>query len=165
MFGSTYATGYSNNPELYITAGLKLYKNYKKLPLIPEGNQGARVIGSYKSINGKTSEKIYADEFIVKSFEGIEVANLTLEDLNIARESSTDSTTSPMNKDAASKLFNISNYVLASANQNGYYYFSGWIYNDKLNNNGYLGRGLRPVISIPYVKMNQNSDNIWQISQ
>lgn len=154
-FGLTNSNIYNNSRT---AAGL--YYNFKLIEFTP-GDSPKKNKAGYKKINGKETEFITGQEFLINGISE-EVHNLTLGEINIARnESDLQDTTSVSVKDAAKGLFRLkdlenynyatntySNYWLATPyiQEKGllYYIYSyGNIYNHEN-----ITLGIRPVITL-----------------
>lgn len=87
-----YASSSSSNNNMYTAAGL--YYNFGKI-VFNQGSSPSAETGGYIEINGKTSGSLEETEFLVDG--AIEVHNLTLYELNEARNKKTGATTYGLN--------------------------------------------------------------------
>ena len=178
LYGSSYVN-ISDCAAYYASTGLN--KNFANIIFDNGARQSTSNKGCWKSVAGKASGT--GADFIASGCTNgtISVHNLTLEELNTARNRGTTSTTSTATTDGDTGLFYLRN--LANENSNfgytinryPYYWIAHTISGNHLSfvdpdgeiRRDYYGtNGLRPVIEILGVTMTQNqSTGVWTISQ
>ncbi|MBQ7882252.1 MAG: hypothetical protein IJ312_06030 [Treponema sp.] len=120
LYGEEYsAAGYvfddGGNPSIYAATGL--LKNFESIPLT-KGNSANQNEGYFKKINSIDLESTYGSIFLETGAS--EVHNLTLEELNTARELPADDNTYTSAKDGDTGLF----YLRDLANENSKYNYT-----------------------------------------
>ena len=172
IFGSSHANGYTNNINDYCSAGLR--QNFRLIPF-SNGNSANANEGFFKKVNNKTTS-FSGDEFLISSVAS-EIHNLTLEELNRARNANSEDVSTTQNNDAAPGLFcllDLSQYDYTSSTECYY-----WIASPNYASNYYIwiayslshhyidpnqSYGLRPVITLKdNIKFVSTGDNSYRI--
>ena len=152
-----YSSGSNDNYNMYAASGLRY--NFEKIKFT-QGTTSSGNEGYYTKVNGKTSGNLSETEFLTGGAE--EVHNLTLAELNEARESNLENIGSVSINDRATGLFylrGLNKYNYNSSSDPYYWLASPDTYHtDALRIVDYYGSiystynntsGVRPVVSLP----------------
>ena len=180
LYGKTYSdAGYDYNnggyPNRYAAAGL--LKNFELIPFV-KGTSANANQGCYTKVN--TTETGNINGSIFKTAKASEVHNLTLEELNTARNLATNNTsTSTATTDGDTGLFYLRNLAnenseyLYTSSKSPYYWLASpnaggtsnvWCvnYSGSIGNLYNYARGVRPVVSLNS-RIQKIADGKWQI--